>query len=318
MLCLVVNPIIDRHIHTESVVLGTVTRSKRDTSLPGGKPVDVARAARAVGVTARLLALLPEQGSNWFLAALAEEGSDCQSVGYEGTVRQTIVLFEEDGRTTVINGQGAPVPPETWQHYCRQAAAMTGPGEWVVISGSFPPGLNQVQTGQLVTAIRHAGGRIALDTGPTWLSWLLAHEPDLVTPNLAEANACLTGQTVVEAVEVSAEALPQAALAAIQLTQAGAKRAVVTAGRAGLAWSEPGRHGQLDGLEVDVASPIGAGDALLGGLVGRLESGAAFTDAINWGMAAAASAIGQWIPGQADPASTQRWHRAIVQRVATF
>jgi len=317
MLCLVTNPTIDRQIRTTSVVLGSVSRSTHDSSVPGGKPANVARAALAVGVKARLLALLPDQGASWYLARLEEQGLACRSVGFPGVVRQTVILFELGGRTTVINGQGATVPPGAWQHFCEQAANSARTGEWTVISGSFPPSVDRHQVDQLVTALRQVGSQIAVDTGPAWLGWLLDHKPDLVTPNLAEAHAFLTGDKATEQVETGSQALPRAALAAHQLTAAGAKRAVVTAGRAGVAWVEPGRQGQIAGLDVPVASPIGAGDAFLGGLVGQLESGTDFPQAVYWGMAAASSAIGQWVPGMAQAAATEKWHAVVTERDKT-
>ena len=311
MLCLAVNPTMDRQVFTSSLVPGSVSRSQRDTVVAGGKPINAARAALAVDGRVRLVALLPAEGSDVFSAELLAEGLACESLTFPGAIRQTIVLFEDSGRTTVINSPGAAVPPDVWRRYCDLAARSAKPGECVVVSGSFPPGVGQDQVDHLVTAVRGAGSRLAVDTGPAWLGWLVASRPDLVAPNLAEATACLTEGPAIESVEVADDALPRAVWAADRLVQAGARQAVVTAGAVGLAWATPNDSGQMASLALPVASPIGAGDALLGGLVAQLEAGVDFAQAIRWGVACAASAIGQWVPGRVDPEGARRWYEAL-------
>jgi fructose-1-phosphate kinase PfkB-like protein len=63
---------------------------------------------------------------------------------------------------------------------------------------------------------------------------VLTQGPELVAPNLAEAEAVLHGGRG-EAVEAGPDALARAADAASRLTARGAQAAVVTAGAAGVA-----------------------------------------------------------------------------------
>ena len=185
------------------------------------------------------------------------------------------------------------------------------------MSGSFPPGVGLAAVGSLAAQVAGAGGRLAMDSGPGWLSAALSEPvlPDLISPNLAEAESLLSGRIGPESTSVEADALARAEVAARRLRGLGITSVVVTAGSAGVAWADPDGAGTLAALPVTVSNPIGAGDAFLGGLMARLERGERFADAVAWGMATASAAIEQYCPGAADPARVLV-HREAIEKAA--
>jgi fructose-1-phosphate kinase PfkB-like protein len=80
------------------------------------------------------------------------------------------------------------------------------------------------------------------------------------------------------------------------------KRAVVTAAAAGAAVADGERVGWLDAPRAAVRNPVGAGDALVGGLGVALENGAPFARAVALGVAAAAASVETAKAGTLDPA----------------
>ena len=314
MLAICPNPTIDRLVVLQQLRPGTVLRARENRSYPAGKSVSAARGSRANGARPGVLALLPEDGAGWYLETLRAEGMDVAVHLCPGVVRESIIVLEDDGRVTVLNGTGAQVAAEVWDEFVAAAVDGIRPGAWVVCSGSFPPGVEPAAVAQLVAAVAGAGGQLALDTGPAWLPAALSGEalPALVAPNLAEAEAVLAGGDPVEHTWVGEGALERAAAAAAGLRARGIESVVVTAGAAGLAWHSGDATGVLAGQDVAVRNPIGAGDAFLGGLVARLEQGLAFADATVWGMATACAAIEQWSPGGAEPARVEHHHAAIL------
>lgn len=298
MLVVCPNPTIDRQVFVPSLVPGSVLRSSRNRALPGGKPVDAIRAMQAHGVNPPMLVLLPRENPD-YVGLLAREGIRAMGHLVPGHIRETIVLFEDSGQATVVNGQGANVTEDDWNDFCARVRELSEGEDWVVVSGSFPPGVPDNGIRQLVADIHSAGARVALDTGPAWMSAALPASPELITPNLAEAQQTLTGTAAVEAVEVDEGALDHATEAARQLVAAGVPHVVVTAGSAGTAWASGDLSGAYPIVAVDVLSPIGAGDAMIGGLMARLVQGSDFADAVAWGVATAASAVQQWVPGRA-------------------
>ena len=304
MLAVCPNPTIDRLVLLATLTPGVVDRVQGNQAYPAGKSVSAARGCRANEAEPRVHVLLPTDGSGWYLDTLRAEGMDVTAHPYPGQVRESIILIEDSGRVTVLNGPGAPVDATRWEEFADAVCAVMQPQEWVICSGSFPPGVGPKALAGFVAAVADAGGRLALDTGPEWMRAALggASRPALITPNLAEAESILAGATAVERTDVGADALDRAELAAVRLRERGIDAVVVTAGAAGLAWASADGAGRLPGLSVAVRNPIGAGDAFMGGLVARLEAGHNFADAVAWGMATSAAAIEQWSPGAADSA----------------
>lgn len=294
------NPAIDRHIFIDELVPGGVLRSRATASFLGGKAINMVRAMAALDAHPELLVLLPGEGQDC-RQRLAEEGIESETVAVAGEPRETIIIHEEGGRTTVLNAQGATVAADDWQRFLDAVADRLHPGDWVVSGGSFPPGVDADQVRALVNLAHARGARIALDTGPSWLAAALPAHPDLITPNLAEATATLTGAPVVESVSVGQEALDQAEAAARTLRARGAGIVVVTAGAAGVAWAEADGSGRLPALTVSVASPVGAGDAFLGGLLATWLRGESLDSALRWGTATAAAAVTQLTAGKVEP-----------------
>lgn len=304
MLVVCLNPTMDRQVFVDEVTLGSVSRATSNRRLAGGKAVDVCRAMAAHGVVAPLLVALPARHDD-YLELLAGEGIPATLHEVPGDLRETIVLYEGSGRATVINGQGQQVTPEVWADITSELVTRAGLEDWVVLSGSFPPGVTGADVHDLVASLRRAGAKVAVDTGPAWLREALPARPDLITPNLAEAQQALTARFGVEAVEFGDEALEDARAAARQLADHGIGHVVVTVGSAGSAWATADADGTCAAMPVETVNPIGAGDAFLGGLLARLAAGSSLPDAVRAGTATAASAVLQWIPGRADADQTR-------------
>ncbi len=311
MLVVCPNPTVDRQVILSAVEPGNVLRASENKAFPAGKAVSAARGSRANGARPEVHVLLPDEGADWYETTLRDEGMNVVSHRYPGVVRETILLYEDSGRVTVINGNGAAVEPERWREFVKAVCDRILPGGWVVCSGSFPPGVTEADVTDFVTRVVRAGGRLALDTGPTWLAAGIAGRPALISPNLAEAEAVLSGADTPEPVEPGADALRRAELAAVKLQSRGVSHVTVTAGAAGVAWATPDGTGKLPGIEVEVRNPIGAGDAFLGGLLSWLEVGWSFPEAVRWGMATACAAIGQWSPGAASAEDAARYHARL-------
>src|SRR5215218_6265417 len=238
------NLTIDRTLAIGELRPGQVLRFDRVVVTPGGKGLNVARAARALGHPALLVAFLPGHTGRAAAAMIAEEGVELSGVPTAGELRSTAVVQERGGRTTVVDAAGE-------------------------------------------TLLR------ALDAAP-----------DLVTPNLSEAEGALGLAAGGAAVESGADAKPRALAAAEALLRQGAEAAVVTADAAGAAVVGGGEAAEFIPAPrvAEVRNPIGAGDVLLSALATGLERGEGLLDAARAGVAAAAASVESPTAGELDPA----------------
>src|SRR3954471_4735604 len=182
------NLTIDRTSTIPQLRPGDVLRLADVVVTPGGKGLNVARAALALGVPARLVAFVPGHTGRASAALIAAEGIDLVAVPAPGEIRSTSVILEPTGRATVLNEPGPALGPGDWDAYEAALRAALDDHAVLVGSGSPPRGAPHDGYGRLV-ALAHAEGRRAVvDANPAALRAALGAGPDVVTPNLAEAE----------------------------------------------------------------------------------------------------------------------------------
>jgi 1-phosphofructokinase family hexose kinase len=286
------NLTIDRTLAIEELRPGEVLRFQDVVVTPGGKGVNVARVARALRVPALLVGFTPGRTGAAAAQLLVDEGLRIDPVPTGGEVRSTAVIMERGGRVTVINEPGPAVRPEDWARYEAAVAARLQRNGVLVCSGSVPPGTPSDAYGRLVELATDAGATAIVDTSGAVLEGSLASRPAVVSPNLAEAEGLLHGRPD-ETVEAGdpAQVRARATAAAVELVQRGARAAVVTAGAAGAAVAAGSTVGWHEAHTVTVRNPIGAGDALAGGLAAALERGEPLARAVRAGLAIAAASV---------------------------
>ena len=304
------NLTIDRTLTGAALRPGEVLRFDAHAG-PGGKGLNVARGAQALGSEALLVALLPGHTGAAVGALIGEEGIALLGVPCGGEIRSTSVILEPDGRSTVLNEHGPAVGPREWTAYEAAVAGALRGHRALVCSGSLPPGAPAEALARLTAIAREHGATAIVDANGPALSAALAGAPDLVTPNLAEAEAALGLGSGAEPVDVPHDAPARAQAAAAALCARGARAAVVTAAAAGAALARDGETTWLAAPAVRARNPIGAGDALLAGLAAALERGTALPHAVRAGMAAAGACVEDERAGRLDPARAAALLREI-------
>jgi 1-phosphofructokinase family hexose kinase len=301
MLVLGVNLGVDRTLRLEILRPGYVQRPRSAEATAGGKAVNVCRASRAHGVRPRLIANLPGRVGALVGDMLAAEGHDVRRVATSGEARSQIIVIEDDSRITVLNEPGPLLTPADRGNLLG-ALLDELPGQRVVVaSGSLPPGAPDDLYGQVVELARTSGALTIVDAARGALSACLEFEPDVVTPNLAEASAVLSGGAD-EAVEAGGEDARAAALEAARgLLAAGARAALVTAGHHGVAGAAGDGCFWIAAPAVTPVNPIGAGDSFAAALAIALERGSALRDAALAAVATGSASVAHPLAGGVDP-----------------
>ena len=171
----------------------------------------------------------------------------------------------------------------------------------MVASGSLPPGAPDDAYGRVVELARAAGALSVVDAARAALRACLPFEPDVVTPNLAEASAALLGSAD-EAVEAGGDNPRAAALEAARgLRAAGARAALVTAGRHGVAGAAADGCFWIAAPAVAQVNPVGAGDSFVAGLAAALERGEPLREATVAAVATGSASVAHELAGGVDP-----------------
>lgn len=271
MLIATPNLCLDRTEMVSAVVPGGVMRARSVEVTAGGKGVNVARVLRSFGQHPPIVGLVAERNGPELLDLLAGEGATVVPVATPGWVRLAIIIIEESaGRITVLNEPGPLISQQVWADYTDSVRTRLPGRRLLVCSGSLPPGVPLEGYGQLVELAHEAGVLSIVDTAPKPLAASLPFRPGLVTPNLEEAEAALSGDAG-DVLHGHDEDVPgRAAKAALELCERGAQQAAVTAGADGVAFAEAGAVRWFPAVRVDVVSTVGAGDSFVGGLAVEL------------------------------------------------
>ncbi len=299
----------DRILRLPRLEPGAVLRAREVVTAPGGKPVNVARAALALGGRPVLLANCPGHLGARLAEELAAAGLPVVPVRTHGELRAATLLLEDDGRTTVVNepgpGFGEDAVAALLSAYV-EALAEHRPAV-VVASGSLPPGAPADFYARLVGIGRERGADTVVDAGGAVLAAALGAGPALVKPNLAEAEAVLRpggGPCAVEAVDESGADVPGRCLAAAEaLVASGAGAALVSGGRRGAALHTAAGSCWYSAPVVETVNAVGAGDALAAGVAVALERGEAMSSAVRYGVASGTDSVSRLGPAAVDAAA---------------
>jgi 1-phosphofructokinase family hexose kinase len=314
----------DRIVRLGTLVPGAVLRAVTVDTVPGGKPVNVARAARALGGRPTLVANCPGAEGGRLADLLTEGGLVIVTVRTAGTLRTATIVLEDDGRTTVINEPGPPLD-DAGRTAFLDAYVDTLAGQRpqvVVASGSLPPGAPADLYATVVRLAVEHGANAVVDAGGPVLAAALRAGPALVKPNLAEAESALRAldgpgsrpgvtDAVEEVDETGDDVAGRCAAAAQALVAAGARAAVVSGGRSGAALHAGDRSWWFTAPLVTVVNPVGAGDAMVAGVAVALERGQSLPAAVRYGVAAAADSVRRPGPAEVEPAAVAALLEAV-------
>ncbi|HSS67812.1 MAG TPA: 1-phosphofructokinase family hexose kinase [Nocardioidaceae bacterium] len=297
---LTANPSVDKTMQLDaSIERGGVFRATSVGDEAGGKGVNVARAVAHAGVPA--VAVLPADDDDLLVKGLVEAGVHPVNVPIGRPSRVNITVVEPDGTTTKFNDPGHELNPLVLAAVKDRLLERSHELDWVVLSGSLPPGTPTGWYSEVLAQLQDAGRRVAVDTSGDALAAVLAgnpHQPDLLKPN-AEELASLTGDDG-DALEADPAAAAKAARA---LVDSGVGAVLLTLGANGALLVTVDGIWRATPPAVAVRSTVGAGDASLAGyLLADLRSIAAperLRDAVAYG-AAAASLPGSTMPRESD------------------
>lgn len=303
------NPSLDRTaMLAEPLRRGDVQRVTGSTVEAGGKGVNVARAIHMAGE--EVLALFPGADDDPFLALVDEVGVPYQHVPVDGRIRMNITLTEPDGTTTKLNEPGFSIASAKVDEFTDAIVEAGLKAEWVVLSGSLPPGMPVDWYARVARQLRVLGCRVAVDTSDAPLAALAEAfpeaAPDLIKPN-SEELAQLSGKDAAELEAAAAQGDASATVEAARvLLDRGVGSVLATLGGSGAVLVTNGTALRALPPKITVQSTVGAGDSSVAGYVMAATRGESLEQRLATAIAygsAAASLAGSALPrpDQVDP-----------------
>lgn len=275
------NPAFDKTVTVDALRPGEVNRVRDSRVDVGGKGVNVAIVAQRLGVEVQCIGCAGEDGADSFRALMDAQQVRHWFLTVPGTLRTNLKIVQANGcGVTEINERGAAVAGEMLAAFFRMAKERASGSTMAVVAGSLPPGC---PAGTCRDLMRAMAVPCILDVSGQELLLGLEAQPCLIKPNIHELQdvlgCSLNGQAQVKA-------------AARELIRRGAGNVLVSMGGDGAMLVTPEKAYAAPSIPVRVASTVGAGDSMVGGVLRGLEaSGGDMVEALRWGVAAATSSV---------------------------
>ena len=190
------------------------------------------------------------------------------------------VLNLDTKAVTEFNEPGLSMDAEQLTVFLALLQSEAMDSHYVVLSGRLPIGCPDDTYQQCMAALQ--GKPCILDAAGNALTVGLKEKPFLIKPNLPELEAVMKKEL---------KTLRAIRDAAMMMVQQGAQNVIVSMGKYGAIFTD-GKHTLFaPALPVEARSTVGAGDAMVGGILMGLEHGEKLEDSLRYGVAAGAASV---------------------------
>jgi len=281
ILCIGTTPAAQRVMIFRKLTLDAVNRATTTVDGAAGKSVNVAKVLKELEADPLLVSILGGDSGRRIDAILKGKKIATELVWVSAATRQCITVIDESsGRVTELVEESPPVVSVNAEQLIPILLKKLAVCRAVVMSGTLAPGLPRDLYRRCTEMARESGALSIVDAQGAPLIEALKARPGLVKPNRAEL-AATTGRQLED---------ERAVIAAMrELSNQGAERVVVTAGKEPALASDGRTWWRIHSPRIRALNPIGSGDAFTAGLVWRLERGDNLDEACKWGAAAGAA-----------------------------
>jgi 1-phosphofructokinase family hexose kinase len=295
------NAAIDKSLSVPNFQLGRRHRTVESATMAGGKGVNIARTLKALGQPVIATGFAGGATGTHIVEQLTEDSilNDFVRIREESRTN-TSVLDPTDGQQTEINERGPAVSEQEIELFRDKLLYLARGAAIVVFAGSLPRGVPADIYASLIRDLQRIGVTTVIDTDGEPLLLAVRAEPDVVSPNVLEAEE-LVGH------EFAGE--EERSLAVREMAALGPREAIMTLPDGCFAQVLIDGHPHLKRARIDPREPIakrGSGDAFLAGYVAARYEGRAPDHCLRFGVACGAESTGQLGAGLLDPREARR------------
>ena len=277
------NPALDITTETDRVIPTDKMRCGLPRYDPGGGGINVARIVHVLGES--VSALFPAGGhaGDKVTDLVADSGVPVQRIPVANSTRESFTVDECcTGRQYRFVLPGPRLTDAEQLECLDTLSAAAACADFVVASGSLPPGVPTDFYQRVADICRERGAPLILDTSGGGLRHI-SSGVFLLKPSVRELRECVGRELISESEQLAA---------AHELIDRGcAQFVVVSLGAEGALLATPHGSQRYSAVEVPCASGVGAGDAMTAGITVGLKRGWQLDKAVRLGIAAGSAML---------------------------
>jgi 1-phosphofructokinase family hexose kinase len=305
------NAAIDKSLSVPNFRLGRRHRTVDQTTMPGGKGVNVARTLKTLGQPVIATGFAGGPTGTRIVEQLTAESilNDFVRIREESRTN-TAVHDPTSGEQTEINERGPAVSENEIELFRDKLLYLARGAAIVVFAGSLPRGVEPDIYATLVRELKRMGVTTVVDSEGDAMRHAVRAEPDVISPNIPEAEELVGHEFNDEDDRI---------MAVNEMVQLGAGEAIMTLADGCVA------SVRVDGERVlhrvwieprEAVATVGAGDAFLAGYVAARYTGEPSEECLRRAVACGAESTKRLGAGLVDPREVDRLLAEIdVQRI---
>ncbi len=298
------NPALDKEYQVPKLIIDEIMRMNHLRIDFGGKGFNVSRMLKSLGVESTALGFVGGHTGEVIEAGLRGLGIwvDLTIIAGETRTNNSIV-GKSDGHHVKINEKGPDVSEDEINSLLDKIKGLVRSGDFWVLAGSLPNLVPDDIYARIIQQINQAGAFAILDTSGEPLRLGIQEKPFLIKPNIHELNFLL-GKEVSDR-----EYLPDVVA---ELHGQGVPNVLVSLGEDGAFLSASGETWFGKPPEIEIQNPVGAGDAMVAGLIWRMSIGDTIGAALPWSIACGTAAANQPGTGMPSLAVVENIYKQVV------
>ncbi len=295
------NAAIDRTLSVPNFRLGRRHRTVEQRTMAGGKGVNVARTLKALGQPVIATGFAGGPTGTRIVEQLTEESILNDFVRTREESRTNLsVLDPTTGEQTEINERGPAISNQELELFREKLLYLAQGADHVVFAGSLPRGVDASVYADMVRELHKLDVTTIVDTDGDPLRLAVRAEPDVVSPNVLEAEE-LVGHEFNDDEDRT--------IAVREMVQLGAREAIMTVPNGCFASVQEEGSTRLYRILVEPREPVaavGSGDAFLAGYVAARYQGSPPAECLRFGVACGTESTQQLGAGVIDPREAEK------------
>lgn len=281
ILTITLNPCIDKSSTLPILEPETKLRCAEVVHEAGGGGINVSKALKKLSLPS--FALFPAGGhnGNMLCSILKKDDILFHAIDTQVETRENwIVLENNTNHQFRFTFPGRKVSEDIIHRIVDKIRSIKP--EFIIASGSMPPGLPESSYGMIIDAAAEIGCKCVIDTSGSALEAIKGRKAFLIKPNIGEMSKLLDMDKI---------APHEVADCAHKLIEEEYSSFVVVSMGADGAWlvGKEERH-FVKAPSVPKKSTVGAGDSMVAGITYALHNGCSIKEAIQWGVACGSAA----------------------------
>jgi 1-phosphofructokinase family hexose kinase len=306
ILTVTLNTAIDKTLAVPNFRLGRRHRTVEQTTMPGGKGVNVARVLKTLGAPVIATGLAGGATGTRLVEQLTDFAvlSDFVRIREESRTN-TAVIDPTTGEQTEINERGPSVSEQEIELFVDKLLYLAKGASMCVFAGSLPRNVDVDVYAGLIRELKRLGVATVVDTDGDPLRRAVRAEPDVISPNVLEAEELVGHEFNDDEDRI---------IAVREMVGLGAREAIMTMPDGCFAQmlpTEPNGHPCLYRVQVppgaiEPRATVGSGDAFLAGFVAARYADKSTAECLAYGVACGAESTQHLGAGLVDPERVQR------------